>query len=224
MAVFCVLATLALFYPNKYLYRRWPRLWFNPILLTPAALAALLWAAHIPLDEYLSDTHWLLWCLGPATVGFAVPIYQHRALIREHWAALLAGTVAGVTMAVGSSWLLARAAGLPGEVANSLLVRSISTPFAMGIAERVGGKADLTAMFVVLTGVAGIVTGELVLALLPRRSGLARGASYGAAAHALGTVKAREFGEPAGVMASLLMIFSGLLTTLLAPLIRHLAT
>ncbi|WP_254914544.1 LrgB family protein [Pigmentiphaga sp. NML030171] len=215
----CVVATVALYYLNKLLYARHPRLWTHPILLTPLALLALLLATGISLDEYTADTRVLLWFLGPATVAFAVPIYQYRRMIRELWPALAVGTVAGVTAAVASSWWLARAFHLAPEVARSLLVRSVSTPFAMATADRFGGNADLAAMFVVFTGLAGMLTGELILALMPRRSGLASGASYGAAAHALGTAKARELGEEAGVMASLLMIFSGLSMVLLAPVL-----
>jgi len=219
MLAFCLATTVALYYLNKLLYARHARVWTHPIVLTPLALLGLLLAFGIPLDEYTADTRVLLWFLGPATVAFAVPIYQYRRLIRELWPALAVGTVVGVAAAVGSSWWLARAFHLAPDVAHSLLVRSISTPFALATANQFGGNADLAAMFVVFTGLAGMLTGELILALMPRRSGLASGASYGAAAHALGTAKARELGEEAGVMASLLMIFSGLAMVLLAPLL-----
>jgi len=219
IVVLCVAATVALYYLNKRIYARHPRLWAHPILLTPVALLGLLLAVGIPLDEYTADTRVLLWFLGPATVAFAVPIYRYRRLIRELWPALALGTAVGVTAAVASSWWLARLFHLAPEVAHSLLVRSVSTPFALATAGQIGGNADLAAMFVVFTGLAGMLTGELILALMPKRSGLASGASYGAAAHALGTAKARELGEEAGVMASLLMIFSGLCMVLLAPLL-----
>lgn len=217
--VFCLLITIVLYYANKALYLRKPRIWTQPILLTPIALVLLLLATGIPIKTYTADTRWLLWFLGPATVAFAVPIYQYRVLIREQWLALLLGTVSGVAMAVATSWSLAQLLDLPPEVAHGLLSRSISTPFALATAESFGASVDMTAMFVVFTGLVGILTGELILALLPRRSLLASGASYGAAAHALGTARAREFGEQAGVMASLLMIFSGLLMVLIAPVL-----
>lgn len=222
LAAFCVLLTVALYFANKQLYRRWPRLLFSPVILTPALIVVALVVIGIPFDTYLTDTHWLLWFLGPATVAFAVPIYQHRTLIRDHWLALLAGTVIGVTVAVSTSWGLGQVFELPPEVAHSLLLRSVSTPFALEMATQMGGRADMTAMFVVFTGLAGIITGELILALLPRKSSLSRGASYGATAHALGTVKAREHSEQTGVMASLLMIFSGLMMVALLPLLTRL--
>lgn len=219
MLVFCLGTTVAFYCLNKWLYRRLPCLCTHPILLTPMALLGMLAVAGVPLDEYTRDTRVLLWLLGPATVAFAVPIYQYRQVIRELWLALSVGTVVSVATAVASSWWLAQAFHLAPEVVRSLLVRSISTPFALAAAGQVGGNADLAAMFVMFTGLAGLLTGELILALMPRRSRWASGASYGAAAHALGTTKARELSEEAGVMASLLMIFSGLAMVLAAPLV-----
>jgi putative effector of murein hydrolase len=61
--------------------------------------------------------------------------------------------------------------------------------------------------------------GELVLALLPLRTRLARGALFGAAAHAVGTAKAREIGSEEGVIASLTMMIAGVVMVLIAPLI-----
>ncbi|VCU72260.1 Inner membrane protein YohK [Pigmentiphaga humi] len=221
MLAFCLAATVVLYCLNKVLYARHARIWTHPILLTPAMLAALLLATGISLDEYTADTRLLLWFLGPATVAFAVPIYEYRRLIREQWLALAIGTLAGVAAAVGTSWGLAHLLHLSPEVTNSLLVRSVSTPFALATADTVGGNADLAVMFVVFTGLAGMLMGEIVLAVMPRRSRMASGASYGAAAHALGTVRARELSEEAGVMASLLMIFSGLVMVLVAPALGH---
>lgn len=217
-AFFCLVATVGFYYLNKWLYRSFPRAWTHPILLTPLALLATLSVFGIPLEEYAADTRALLWFLGPATVAFAVPIYEYRHLIRQLWPALALGTAASVTSAVGSSWWLAQTFHLSPDVVPSLLVRSISTPFALAAAGQFGSNADLVAAFVMATGLTGMLSGELILALVPRCSRWASGASFGAAAHALGTTKARELGEEAGVMASLLMIFSGLAMVLLAPL------
>ena len=46
---------------------------------------------HIPYQDYMAESHWLLWLLGPATVAFAVPVYENRQLIRRHWLSLSVG-------------------------------------------------------------------------------------------------------------------------------------
>ena len=133
--------------------------------------------------------------LGPATVAFGVPIYEQRALIRRHWPVLLIGMTAGTLASLATSWGLATLVGLDGTLRLSLLPRSISTPFAMEVAGDIGGVPDLTAVFVVVTGVAGAVIGDLILAQLPILSPLARGALFGLGAHGAGTARAHQIGE-----------------------------
>lgn len=220
-ALLCLLATLGAYLVAKRLYARLGRWWSAPLVLAPGLLIAGLLLARIPYATYFADTRWLLWLLGPATVAFGVPIHEHRALIRRHALALTAGVVAGVGLGLLTSWGLARLFHLDQALSRSLLTRSVSTPFALAAAPHLGGTPDLAALFVVMTGVCGMVLGEAVLALLPLRSRLVRGALFGAAAHAAGSAKAREIGAEEGAVASLTMILSGITLVLLAPLLSR---
>ena len=107
-------------------------------------------------------------------------------------------------------------------MARSLLARSVSTPFALEASRHMGGSAQLTGIFVVMTGLFGLMLGKPLLKLLPLRMRIARGAPYGAAAHGFGLSVARRVGTEEGAVASLTMIFSGIVTVLLAPLLGHL--
>jgi len=221
LAGVCLAATLALYYLNKYVYARRASLLLMPLLATPAVLIALVLAAHIPYRDYIADTRWLMWLLGPATVAFALPIYDHRAMVRKHWLSISVGVIAAVLTSVVSSVWLARWLGLSVALQKGLAVRSVTTPFAVEAVRSLGGPADLAAVFVVITGLTGMAIGELVLSLLPMvRSRLAQGAIFGAAAHGAGTAKARQLGEVQGVVASLVMMIAGLVSVLGAPLIR----
>lgn len=214
--------TVLLYLGSKALYRKHGQWWLMPMLLVPLALIACLLLTHQTFSDYFADTRWLVWMLGPATVAFAVPIYEYRLLIRRHWLALSVGVGAGIIAAVTSSVLLARLLGLSTALQASLAPRSVSTPFAMAVASKLGGSPDLTAVFVVLTGVFGMLAGELMLTFLPLRSRLARGALFGASAHGAGTAKAMELGQEEGVVASLVMMISGVATVFAAPLIARL--
>ncbi|VTR56022.1 LrgB-like family [Serratia fonticola] len=85
-----------------------------------------------------------------------------------------------MVVAVYSSVWLARWLTLPDEVQRSLAVRSITTPFALGAAKQMGGQPDLVALFVVITGVFGMAVGDMLFLRLSVRSGLAKGAGFGA--------------------------------------------
>lgn len=214
--------TLGGYYALKPLYRRHPRWWTSPLFTVPLLLALLGLVLGMNYPVYIRDTHWMVLMLGPATAAFALPIFRHRELIRAHWPALLVGVLGGSTMAIASAWGLATWCGLDDAVRRSLLARSITTSLAMLMSADIGGVPELTALFVVITGVAGIALGELLLRYLPLRSALARGALFGVGAHGAGTAKAYDVGKEEGSVASLAMVLAGLLNVLLAPALANL--
>ena len=189
----------------------------NPVLIAVALIVVLLTLTHTPYPTYFEGAQFVHFLLGPATVAFAVPIYEYRDLLKRHWISLTVGVTVGIVVAVGGSLVLAKLLHLSPELQRSLMTRSVSTPFALAVSDRVGAPKDLTALFVIATGVCGMLFGEIVLALVPLRTRLARGALFGAAAHGVGTAKARELGSEEGVVASLTMMIAGVVMVLLAP-------
>ncbi len=214
-------ATIASYLVAKHLHRRLMRWWSSPLVLAPAALIGLALALHESYRDYIRETHWLVALLGPATVAFAVPIWEQRGLIRRHWPALAAGVVVGSMTAMASAWGLAELLGLSGSLRLSLLPRSISTPFAMTVSGQIGGVPDLTAVFVALTGVFGAGFGETILRVLPLHSALARGALFGMGAHGAGVARAHGIGREEGSVAGLVMALVGLVNVLAAPLLAQ---
>ena len=221
ISVLCLLMTLALYFANKKIYRRLHTIWMLPLVLTPLILVLFLVITHVSYQDYMGESRWLLWLLGPATIAFAVPVYENMAVIRRHWMSLSAGVITATVVAVSSSVWLARLLTLPEEVQRSLAVRSITTPFALEAAKQLGGQPDLVALFVVITGVFGMAVGDILFLRLAVRSGMAKGAGLGASSHGAGTAKAYEIGQTEGVVSSLVMMLAGVVTVVLAPLIGH---
>ena len=222
IAAGCFVLTVALYFVSKRVYARFRQPWLTPLITVPVVLVAIVLGARIPYPVYFADTRWLMWLLGPATVAFAVPIFEYRHLLKKHWLSLSVGVTVGILVAVGGSLTLAKLLHLSPELQRSLATRSVSTPFALAVSDKLHAPKDLTALFVIATGVVGMLFGEIVLALVPLRSRLARGALFGAAAHGVGTAKARELGSEEGVVASLTMMIAGVAMVLLAPLLTFL--
>ncbi len=212
-------ATIAIYFLSKRLYARWPRAWLSPLVATPVALVAAALILHTSYREYIGATHWLVVVLGPVTVAFAIPIYEQRAMILRFWPVLVFGIAVGSSTAMLTAWALASLLSLDGLLRLSLLPRSISTPFAMAISQNIGGVPDLTALFVVITGVMGAALGENLLAILPLKSSLARGALFGMGAHGAGVARANQIGAEEGSVAGLVMVLVGLVNVLAAPLL-----
>lgn len=220
--LFWLALTVVLYATSRGFHRRFPSPWLSPLIVVPAILIIALLLLRVPYAVYNSESHWLSAMLGPATVAFAVPIYDYRQTIRRHWLPLVVGVVVGMAVAVFSTVLFCRLLGLPELVERSLAVRSISTPFALAAATEVGGQSGLAAVFVIITGLVGMVMGEWLLGWLPVSSNLARGALFGAGAHAVGTATAHKRSPEEGVISSLVMIIAGILIVLLAPWLAHL--
>lgn len=219
LSVLCLVITLVLYFANKRLYRRFRKLPLMPLVLTPVLLVLMLVFGHISYQNYMGEAHWLLWLLGPATIAFAVPVYDNLAIIKRHWMSLSAGVITATVVAVTSSVWLARLFTLSDEIQRSLAVRSITTPFALAAAKSLGGQPELVALFVVVTGVFGMAIGDVLFLRLSIREGMAKGAGFGSASHGAGTARSYELGPQEGVVASLVMMLSGVVMVLVAPLV-----
>jgi predicted murein hydrolase (TIGR00659 family) len=194
----------------------------NPVAISVAALVALLWFTDTPYPVYFEGAQFVHFLLGPATVALAVPLYANLQTLKKNAlplaGALLAGSIAAVASAVGIGWLL----GASRETLLSLAPKSVTTPIAMGIAEKLGGLPSLTAVLVVTTGILGAVLARGTLNLLRVEDHAVRGFAVGVAAHGIGTARAFQVSETMGAFAGLAMGLNGLLTAFLFPLLVRL--
>ncbi|HEY0293809.1 MAG TPA: LrgB family protein [Bordetella sp.] len=218
---FWPVATVLAYVLARWLYSRRPCLWTSTLVMAPALLLALAIWLHVGYSDYMLGSHWLMLMLGPVLVAFALPLYEQRAMILRYWPILAAGIVVGSVIAGVSAWLLGSLLDLPTGLRLSLLPRSMATPFAMSVSSHVGGTPDLTAVFVIVTGVLGASIGQWLRAWLPLRSSLARGALFGMGAHGAGTAKARELAADEGAVAGLVMVMAGLFNVLVTPYVVY---
>ncbi|MFG1419764.1 LrgB family protein [Xanthobacter sp. V0B-10] len=214
--------TIGAYLVSRFIARRWRFWWTSPLLLTPILVGVVAVTLHAGYAEYIRSTHWLVLMLGPATVAFAIPIYEQRAVIRRHWPVLLLGVLVGSSIAMVAAFFMASWLGLSSTMQLSLMPRSTSTPFAMAVSDDIGGLPDLTAVFVILTGVCGAALGEVLLKVMPLRSSLARGALFGMGAHGAGVAKAHQIGGEEGSIAGLVMVLAGLFNVMMAPAVAYL--
>lgn len=214
-----VLAYLA----GDWLYRRTGRrAIFNPVLIAVLVLVGLLVATGISYERYFEGAQFVHFLLGPATVALAIPLYRQFHRIRGSWLAigvsLLCGSLVAVVSAVGVGWLL----GATRETLVSLAPKSVTTPVAMGISEKLGGLPSLTAVLVILTGILGAMMGSGLLKLLRIRDQRAVGLAMGVASHGIGTARALQLGELSGAFSALAMGLNALATAILVPILFRL--
>lgn len=215
----CLALTLVVYVLSKHLYRIHPRVYLSPLLITPLTLViGLIWT-QIPYETYHSGGKWLSFLLQPATIAFAVPLYKYFDVLKKHMVEILASVLSGSVVAMLSSAILAKWMHLDSELITSLIPRSVTTPIAMNISEMIGGVPNITAVFVIMTGLLGVTLGPLVAKLFRIEGEIARGVLFGTSAHGTGTSKAFEFSSLTGTISSISMIVAGLFTLVAAPVI-----
>lgn len=221
LALGFLIATLFGYIFNKKLYRKYPYLVFSPAILLPALLILAISALQSSYSTYMHYNQWIVWLLGPATVAFAIPIYEYRDVIRQHVLSISLGIILGMTAGVVSAFYLASLFDFDQITRYSLMSRSISTPFAMELTQNLGGSVELVILFTMMTGILGVACADLVLIALRLNSRFAQGAALGNAAHGFGTSKAFMRHRDEGVIACLSMVLSGIFMVLFGPLLVH---
>ena len=189
----------------------------NPVALAVAALVILLKLTGTPYQTYFDGAQFVHFLLGPATVALAIPLYAQLDKLKAAWlplaSALFTGSAVAIASAVGIAWLL----GSDATTLVSIAPKSVTTPIAMGIAEKLGGLPSLTAVLVVSTGILGAVMAKYVLDALRIADHGVRGFAVGLAAHGIGTARAFQVSEQAGAFAGLAMGLNGLATSVIFP-------
>jgi predicted murein hydrolase (TIGR00659 family) len=190
----------------------------NPVLHAMWLLGLFLYLTGTPYGVYFGGAQFVHFLLGPATVALAVPLYENRRVVVRALVPMLLALVAGSATAIGSAVVLAEAFGLPREIVLSLAPKSVTAAVAMGISETLHADPGLTAIAVILTG----IMGAIVVTPLMNRMGItdfrARGFAAGLASHGIGTARAFQVDEIAGVFAGIAMSLNALVTSLLVPI------
>jgi predicted murein hydrolase (TIGR00659 family) len=221
---FSLTLTLLVYVLAERVYARTRVALLTPVLLSIAVLCALLPALHLDYAVYAAHTRIVGYLLGPAVVALGVVLYEQFPAIVRLGRGLLLSLLAGSATGIVTAVLTAKLLGASPAVVATLAPKSVTTPIAMAIAEKLGGVPSLAATIVILVGVFGSVAGPPLLRALGVRSRTAFGLAMGAAAHGVGTARAMEHGELEGATAALAICLNGLLTALLAPpLLRLLA-
>lgn len=193
----------------------------NPVLIAVTTLVVFLSITGTAYETYFAGAQFVHFLLGPATVALAVPLYMQLKRVRAMLWPVLAGLLAGSLTAIGSAVLVGRLFGASETTQLSLAPKSVTTPIAMGIAERIGGIPSLTAVLVIVTGILGALGARWVFDAMRLRDPAIRGFAIGVASHGIGTARAFQVNEQSGAFAALAMGLNGALTALLVPFLAR---
>lgn len=212
-----LLATVAIYIVMKKVYKKHPRIYTSPLLVTPLFLAAGLLLLETSYEDYNKGGQLLTNMLQPATVAFAVPLYKYFPILKKYAVEILFNVAVGSILAILSTVVIAKLFNLGTELIESMMPRSVTTPIAMDVSKMIGGIPAITAVFVILTAIFGTVIGPLVIRYFRIENEIARGVLLGTSAHGAGTSKAFELSSVSGTISSVSMILAAIITLFAAP-------
>lgn len=191
----------------------------NPVAIAVVVLATLLWVTGTPYATYFEGAQFVHFLLGPATVALSVPLFEQLPRLKRLWLPLLGALVAGSVAAAVTAVLVGWALGASRATLASLAPKSVTSPVAMGIAEKIGGIPSLTAVLVAATGIIGAASARSLFNAMRISDPTVRGFALGTAAHGIGTARAFQVSDEMGAFAGLAMGLSALFSAVALPLL-----
>ena len=211
--------TFIVYYGVQMLQKRYKSVFLNPVLLAVSILIGYLLVFNISYDTYKEAGIYIEFWLKPSNVALGVPLYLQLSKIKKQLIPLIVSEFIGSLIGIISVTYIAKMFGASNEILKSLAPKSVTTPIALEISNTLGGISSLTVAAVIVTGILGAILGFKVLQFSQVKSPMGRGISLGTASHALGIMAAFNLSEKHAIYASLGMIFNGVFTAILAPII-----
>ena len=212
-----VALTVACYWAAVKLHQRWR--WIPPIVVACVPIVAVLLAARQPYAAYNRGGSLLTWCLGPATVALAVPMYRNGLMLRKSVLRLAVVVFAGVVVGMGTAGATAWMLGAPIAIVMSTVPKSVTTPIAIEVCRQLHGIPQITIAMVVLSGVFGASFGGPLLELFRVRENRAVGVAMGASSHGIGTASLVRRSEMQASVSSWAMAAAGVFTSLVGAIL-----
>lgn len=219
--VFAILVTFLIFNISSMIYKKFKLIFFNPVLLSITLIIFILKVINLDYETYFKGARIISFFLGPSVVALGVPLYLQFEEIKKRGISIIISILSGSIVGISTAALTAKLLGASKEVVASIAPKSVTTPIAMGIAEKIGGIPSLTAAIVIATGVLGAVIGPAFLKLTKIKDKVAVGLAIGSASHGIGTARAFEEGQLEGATSSLAICLNGIATAIFTPLIFY---
>ena len=214
--LFYIFLTFGLYAFFTYIYKKVKSPFCNPLLLTTICIILYLVITQFSVEQYTESLSMVGYFLSPLTVCLAIPVFNRIQIVKHYWLPIVVGTIVGASVSIGSVLLFGHLLGLDENIIMSLIPKSVTTPIALEVSEKLGGIKGITVSAVILTGILGALLGPLILKLLHIKRSPAVGMSLGGTSHAVGTSKAVEMSARAGGISSVAIVTSGIATVIIA--------
>ena len=200
----------------------------NPLLISCIIIIVLLLVTGIDYNVYMygkvkadgtydgTGAAFFQNMLTPTTVCLAIPLYEKLVYLKKYPVAILGSILVGALTCLSLVLAMSLLFGLNQQQYITLLPKSITTAIGMGLSEELGGMVSVTIASIIISGITGNMMASVVFKVFRIGHPVAQGLACGTGAHAMGTAKAREFGDIQEAMSGLSIAVCGIMTVVLA--------
>ncbi len=214
--MFGIMLSILAFQVGVWANQKWKFPLLNPLLIGIVLTILVLKLFRIPIASYQVGGDIISMFLAPATTVLAYSIYQQIQVLKKYFIPVLAGCLMGSLTSMFSAWGLCKLFGLDDTLTASMIPKSVTTPIAMEVSQKLGGLPAITVAAVLVAGIIGAALSPVFVKIFHIKSSVAAGVAIGTCSHAAGTSKAIEMGEIQGAMSGIAIGVSGLITVIIA--------
>nr|WP_225366021.1 LrgB family protein [Levilactobacillus bambusae] len=165
----------------------------------------------------------IFWFLNPATIAFAVPLYERNDIVKRFFVEIFLSLIVGTVISLYAIYYLSRLFGLSAQGIASMLPQAATTAVAMPISTAIGGNAAVTAMACILNAVIIYALANWLIKIFHLNADpIGAGLGLGTAGHTVGSAKALQLGSVQGSMASISVVVISIVVDLVVPPFAHL--
>ena len=215
--IFALTLVIGTYLTSLALYKKVHISLLHPLLTTIFVIIVVLEVLGIQYESFQQSSHLIHFMLGPSVVALGYVLYEQIQYLKGNVVSILTSVFVGAIVGIVSVIIIGKLMGADQALIATLQPKSVTTPIAMGIAEKAGGIPSLT---VVAVGIFGSIVGPIVMRVLGIDSHIAKGLALGASSHGVGTAAAIQIGAIEGALSGLAIGLMGIMTAVLVPVIR----
>ena len=211
--IFALTLVIGTYLTSLALYKKVHISLLHPLLTTIFVIIVVLEVLGIQYESFQQSSHLIHFMLGPSVVALGYVLYEQIQYLKGNVVSILTSVFVGAIVGIVSVIIIGKLMGADQALIATLQPKSVTTPIAMGIAEKAGGIPSLTGIF-------GSIVGPIVMRVLGIDSHIAKGLALGASSHGVGTAAAIQIGAIEGALSGLAIGLMGIMTAVLVPVIR----
>ena len=208
--VFSLTLVIGTYLASLALYRKTRISLLHPLITSIFVIIVVLKTMDIEYESFQKGSHLIHFLLGPSVVALGYVLYEQIQYLKGNVISILTSVFVGAIVGIVSVIAIGELMGADAALVATLEPKSVTTPIAMGIAEKSGGIPSLTA---------GSIVGPFVMKVLGIESRIAKGLALGASSHGVGTSVAIQIGAVEGALSGLAIGLMGIMTAILVPVI-----